>query len=60
MIIIDNDPNDLNLAYGLITADYMTKNGFDLDSQFYVDEKNYYFNDCMEFHYEYETDIDWG
>ena len=57
---LDNDPNDLNLAYGLITAAYMTKNGFDLDSRIYVDFQKYYFNDCMEFHYEYETDIDWG
>lgn len=57
---LDNDPHDLNLAYGLITAAYMTKCGFDLDSRVYVDFKDYYFNDCMDFHYEYNTDIDWG
>lgn len=57
---LDNDPDDIDLAYKLICAAYMKWYGYTEDDEFYVNCTTYYFNDNKDFHYERETDIDFG
>jgi len=57
---LDEDPDDMDLAYKLITAAYMVYMGYCSEDEFYVDEATYYLNDCQELHYERSTDIDFG
>ena len=57
---LDEDPDDINLPYKIIAAAYCTYFDIDLSGYPRVCYKCqlYYFNDYMDFHYEYETDID--
>lgn len=59
---LDEQPDDICLASTLVNAAYCTFCGIEIDddTREYVDEQLYYFNDCRDFHYEYETDIDLG
>lgn len=59
---MDEQPDDINLPQILIAAAYCTSCGIEIDddTREYVDEQLYYFNDCRDFHYEYESDIDLG
>lgn len=56
---LDEDPDEINLAYYLVVAAYMKYGGWEPGDEVYADNKLYYFNCGSEdFHYEYETDID--
>jgi len=59
---LDEDPDGLCLAQAMVAAAYCTKQGIEIDddTELYVDFQLYYFNDCINVHYEYETDIDLG
>jgi hypothetical protein len=59
---LDEDGDDLSLASKMVGAAYCTRKGIEIDddTELYVDNQLYYFNDCRNFHYEYETDIDLG
>lgn len=59
---LDSDDDELNLAQKMIAAAYCTKQGIEIDddTELYVDEQLYYFNDCRGVHYEYSIDIDLG
>lgn len=59
---LDDDDNDLALAYYMICAAYCTKYGIaiDDDTELYVEDQLYYFNDSRDVHYERSTDIDLG
>ena len=57
---LDEDPDDLLLPQSIVAAAYCTYCRMDIEEGEYVylDSQLYYFNDGMDFHYEYETDID--
>lgn len=59
---LDNAPDEFNLAQMIVAAAYCTRNYIEIDEDtcMYEDEQQYYFNDCMDFHYEIEIDIDLG
>ncbi len=59
---LDEDPDGLCLAQAMVAAAYCTKQGIEIDDEtrLCVDNQLYYFNDCIDVHYEYETDIDLG
>ncbi len=59
---LDEDGDDLGLASKMVGAAYCTRKGIEIDddTRLQVDNQLYYFNDCRNFHYEYETDIDLG
>ena len=59
---LNEDPDDLGLAQAIVVAAYCTFYGIEIDdnTRECADEQLYYFNDCQDFHYEYETDIDLG
>lgn len=59
---LDNAPDEFNLAQMIVAAAYCTRNYIEIDedTSLYEDEQQYYFNDCMDFHYEIEIDIDLG
>ena len=59
---LDENPDDIGLTQKMVFAAYCTWKGMEIDdeTQLYVDSQLYYFNDCRDVHYEYETDIDLG
>ena len=59
---LDEDEDGLCLAQKMVAAAYCTWKGIEIDddTELYVDDQLYYFNDSREVHYEYETDIDLG
>jgi len=59
---LDEDPDGLCLAQAMVAAAYCTKQGIEIDDEtrLCVPVQLYYFNDCIDVHYEYETDIDLG
>ena len=59
---LEDCPDDFDLRQMIITAAYCTRQCMDIDddTRLYVDEQLYYFNDCRDFHYKYEVDIDLG
>lgn len=59
---LEDMPDDIDLESMIITAAYCAHKGIDIeyDTRLYVEPQLYYFNDCMGFHYECETDIDLG
>ncbi len=59
---LDNDDDGLGLAYKMVVAAYCTQQGIriSVETELYVDEQLYYFNDSRDVHYEYSTDIDLG
>ena len=59
---VDEDEDGLCLAQKMVAAAYCTWKGIEIDddTELYVDDQLYYFNDSREVHYEYETDIDLG
>ena len=59
---LDEDEDGLCLAQKMVAAAYCTREGIkiDDDTELYVDEQLYYFNDSRELHYEYSIDIDLG
>ena len=59
---LNDDEEDLSLADTMVCAAFCAKQGIaiDDDTRICEDVQLYYFNDCREFHYEYETDIDLG
>lgn len=59
---MDDQPDDINLAQIIIAAAYCAFCGIEIDddTREMVDFQLYYFNDCQDLHYEYETDIDLG
>ena len=59
---LDEDEDGLCLAQKMVAAAYCTREGINIDddTELYVDEQLYYFNDSREVHYEYSIDIDLG
>ena len=59
---LDEDEDGLCLAQKMVAAAYCTREGIkiDDDTELYVDEQLYYFNDSRELHYEFSIDIDLG
>jgi hypothetical protein len=59
---IKDEDDDLQLASKIVNAAYCTRKGIEIDddTELYVDEQQYYINDSRDFHYEYESDIDFG
>lgn len=59
---LEDCPDDFDLRQKIITAAYCTRQCIDIDddTRLCVDDQLYYFNDCMDFHFEYEVDIDLG
>lgn len=59
---LNDDEEDLGLPYTMVCAAFCAQQGIaiDDDTRICEDVQLYYFNDCREFHYEYETDIDLG
>ena len=59
---LEEDKDGFCLAQKMVDAAYCTRKGIEIDddTELYVDEQLYYFNDCRELHYEYSTDIDLG
>ena len=53
---------DMNLAQIIVVAAYCAFYCIEIDedTREVADEQLYYFNDCQDLHYEYETDIDLG
>lgn len=59
---LDADEDGPLLAQMMVAAAYCARYGIEIndDTELYVDEQIYYFNDCRGTHYEYSTDIDLG
>lgn len=61
---LEDCPDDFDLRDMIITAAYCSLWDINIDddddTRLYEDKQLYYFNDCMDFHYEYEMDIDFG
>ena len=59
---LDDEYDGICLAPKMVAAAYCAKKGIEIDeeTELYVDEQLYYFNDCRNVHYEYSTDIDLG
>ena len=59
---LENSPDEFHLAQMIVAAAYCTREGIEIDEDtcLYEDEQLYYFNDCMDLHYEIEIDIDLG
>ncbi len=59
---LEEQPDDINLAQILVVAAYCAFYGIEIDddTREVADFQIYYFNDCQDLHYEYETDIDLG
>lgn len=59
---LNEDPDGISLARSIVIAAYCTFYGIEIDddTRETAEEQLYYFNDCGDLHYEYETDIDLG
>lgn len=59
---LEEEEEGFCLAQKMVAAAYCTKYGIEIDedTELYVDDQLYYFNDSRDFHYEFETDIDLG
>lgn len=59
---LNDDEEDLSLPDTMVCAAFCAQQGIAIDDDTCIceDVQLYYFNDCREFHYEYETDIDLG
>lgn len=59
---LENSPDEFHLAQMIVAAAYCTREGIEIDEDtcLYEDDQLYYFNDCMDLHYEIEIDIDLG
>lgn len=59
---LDNNPDEFHLAQMIVAAAYCTRYGIAIDDDTCMqeDEQMYYLNDCQDFHYKIEIDIDLG